>query len=819
LAVEEELHSSSALRPYLLAEEVPMSGPTPDPVFKRKSRFSSYEFAKGFFHQSQSNGDLTSKRKIDPLWHFESIPKSPTGSHRGQLCQKCEPLNLKKILQMARDHKTATTAWRMYVLGQTSDINECKERCTLCRLIYYAIECSTPLLEHLDSKSKVVLDVGSDWTVESRQVIRVKVQHKYGGGTFFAGLSFSIPSLAESKTEFVDSSLARRDSEVEAPAYAQHPPLLRCPGDIDVAEHLLRDCVSNHKGCHVSVGRTAALNIFVIDTMVMNIIKVSTSVPYFALSYVWGGADTFQLTNDNVEKMAQADSLRKHWKKIPKVIQQSIKLVRELSIFGKKRYLWVDALCIIQDNSSFKHSQIAHMDIIYGQACMTIAAVSSATATDHMLRHEDKRDLAQLEQDVNFIEQSKRVRIQYKKMLLDHQGYATSNEDIPVNPDLSEPARLENTAVYFTRGWTFQEQALSRRLMLCTPRGISFQCRQSRQIGSIPVPQACLWGVGPPDVQRYGQDPNMSFATQWWPENLRLYIYLAQDYTRRDLTFRTDILQAFAGVTEALLKLSTADLKPFVCGLPLGSISDALFWTSVSRNVEEKQEKAPEGIEFPTWSWANSSNWQQSVVYPPHLYSSPARETTGEAELLGIEVLDQAPLASSSKRSSPVKAKGKILSWRDRQIWDTLPVDTFAVLRIKAYAAPWFPEFTLKPIKKVSWDLKTGLAWQSRIDFDNGTTKGDAGTVSLDPEAFSSLNSDGLFLIQLSKSSVPDNETSRWESRLSIAALIVRRGKVWWERVGIARLSGLVDTGYTGIKGSFVPIFEHRCTEMEFELA
>jgi hypothetical protein len=32
-------------------------------------------------------------------------------------------------------------------------------------------------------------------------------------------------------------------------------------------------------------------------------------------------------------------------------------------------------------------------------------------------------------------------------------------------------------------------------------------------------------------------------------------------------------------------------------------------------------------------------------------------------------------------------------------------------------------------------------------------------------------------------------------------------------------LNGLVDTGYTGIKGSFVPIFEHRCKEMEFELA
>jgi hypothetical protein len=615
-----------------------MTDPPADAFLNHKSQSSTYQLAKNFFRHSYSNRELTDKRKSDPFWDFEGIRKSLTSPYSGQFCRECKVFDLKKVLLKARDPKTSGyIASHEYVLGETSEVNGRKERCSLCRLIYCAIECSTPVFDHLDSESEVVLDVGTDWTAKSRQVIRVKVRHSVGHGTFFPGLSFSIPSAAESKAALVEPGLARRGSEVEAPAYAQHPPLLKCQGDVDVAEHLLRDCVSNHKDCHVSVGRTAALDIFVIDTMVMNVIKISTSVPYFALSYVWGGAETFQLMKDNMKSMAEPNSLHKHWKEIPRVIQQAIKLVRELSIFGEKRYLWVDALCIIQDDSSFKHSQIAQMDVIYGQAVMTIAAVSSATARDHMLRHEDRRDLAQLEHDVKFIEKSKKVQISYKKMLLDHQGYPTRNEHVPVNPELSEPARLGNAAVYFTRGWTFQEQALSRRLMLCTSRGISFQCRQSRQIGSFPVPQACLWGVGLPEVQRDEQNLNWTSGVQWWPENLRLYIYLAQDYTRRNLTFRADILQAFAGVIAALFKLSTANLSPFVCGLPLSSLANALFWTSVNRDVTQEQEKALEGIEFPTWSWANSSNWKKNIIYPPHLYTERAEETTGEAELLGIK--------------------------------------------------------------------------------------------------------------------------------------------------------------------------------------
>jgi hypothetical protein len=156
-----------------------------------------------------------------------------------------------------------------------------------------------------------------------------------------------------------------------------------------------------------------------------------------------------------------------------------------------------------------------------------------------------------------------------------------------------------------------------------------------------------------------------------------------------------------------------------------------------------------------------------------------------------------------------VKPNGTDLNWEDRQNWDTLPLDTFAVLRIKAYAAPWHPEFTLK---RADYSFKTtglewrGYTWQSQIMFGDGATKSNVGTVDLAVETFSELDLKELVLIQLSRSSAPNNEKTKMKSPPSIAALIVCRRRNWWERVGIASLDS-------------VRIFESHCKEMEFELA
>jgi hypothetical protein len=70
-----------------------------------------------------------------------------------------------------------------------------------------------------------------------------------------------------------------------------------------------------------------------------------------------------------------------HIEKLPQSIQNAITVIRRLGI----RFLWVDALCILQDDSGDKASEISAMWEIYKDAIVTIAAASSASANDGFL--------------------------------------------------------------------------------------------------------------------------------------------------------------------------------------------------------------------------------------------------------------------------------------------------------------------------------------------------------------------------------------------------------------------------------------------------
>jgi Heterokaryon incompatibility protein (HET) len=62
-------------------------------------------------------------------------------------------------------------------------------------------------------------------------------------------------------------------------------------------------------------------------------------------------------------------------KSLPRTIAEAVRLCRDLDIY----YLWVDALCILQDSDSLEWSEEAsNMDKIYGFAAFTLAISSSA---------------------------------------------------------------------------------------------------------------------------------------------------------------------------------------------------------------------------------------------------------------------------------------------------------------------------------------------------------------------------------------------------------------------------------------------------------
>ncbi|KAL7620731.1 hypothetical protein AAE478_009729 [Parahypoxylon ruwenzoriense] len=117
---------------------------------------------------------------------------------------------------------------------------------------------------------------------------------------------------------------------------------------------------------------------WVIDTLQQCIVAGRSAHRYVALSYVWpesnNASDTLQLGHATLARLQTPGCLSSHQASsaLPKVIRDAMELTRHI----RERYLWVDRLCIMQ-NDAATPSQIERMDVIYSGAYLTIIAAAS----------------------------------------------------------------------------------------------------------------------------------------------------------------------------------------------------------------------------------------------------------------------------------------------------------------------------------------------------------------------------------------------------------------------------------------------------------
>jgi Heterokaryon incompatibility protein (HET) len=87
--------------------------------------------------------------------------------------------------------------------------------------------------------------------------------------------------------------------------------------------------------------------------------------------YVWRGTKSLQLLDSKPWKTDHPESLRARLEQLPKVVKDAITFTREVY----KRFLWVNALCICQDDAPTNHDQILAMSSHYSNAAMTPVVV------------------------------------------------------------------------------------------------------------------------------------------------------------------------------------------------------------------------------------------------------------------------------------------------------------------------------------------------------------------------------------------------------------------------------------------------------------
>lgn len=333
---------------------------------------------------------------------------------------------------------------------------------------------------------------------------------------------------------------------------------------------------------------------------------IGSTDQYLALSYVWPKTHdqsepqsrSLLLNTSNLEQFIRPGFLHGQVvaDEIPSVVKHALALTRLLD----ERFLWVDRFCIIQDDATAA-SQISHMNDIYGGAYVTIiAAGNDALYVENVAASSWP---AFEPEDHSFARYSSSELLESRSRMIARKLYTTLG-----------------SSQWATRGWTFQEQILSKRAIVFTDEGIFWDC------------QTALWdGIG----LKVGTETDQRaeycrrFETLWWPD-FAFYMDLICPYNGRLFTNPQDGL---AGISAALRALSPAFPGGFIAGLPRVFLDHALLWQPFGiakrRHCRQKDGTLTnEPVELPTWSWCA---WQ-CYVDPQSLVSGLAYVAELEAQ-------------------------------------------------------------------------------------------------------------------------------------------------------------------------------------------
>lgn len=306
---------------------------------------------------------------------------------------------------------------------------------------------------------------------------------------------------------------------------------------------------------------------------------------YVALSYVWGVGTAFRTLKRNIHRLQDKDSLQSHdvITVLPTTIRDVIELTRRIG----EQFLWIDSLCIVQDDEGERHDQLDRMGSIYANAYVTIVA-AGGTAFSGLRGIKDAT--APMERATEVPHHLRYSQTRYLHLVI------------------RQSHRKLQASTWNHRAWTFQEQIFSRRLLVFDNTSVTWECHCAVWLEGMEAEEGQCQNNKDMVAQGF------SFAVE---PSLRDYARHVAEFNRRRLSYPEDALDAFGGV---LATLSTAFVGGFICGLPAMFFDAALLWYSESplerrlaRRLDDDTEGASTGPMPPSWAWAA---WGGKIAFP-----------------------------------------------------------------------------------------------------------------------------------------------------------------------------------------------------------
>jgi hypothetical protein len=288
---------------------------------------------------------------------------------------------------------------------------------------------------------------------------------------------------------------------------------------------------------------------------------MTASEKYAALSHCWGESLGLTTTEKNVrefKRVLEPETL-------PQTFLDAIELTRKLRI----DYLWIDALCIIQDSEEDWRAESAMMGYYYRNAHLTISALDASDGSKGFLHVPRATPTARIDGNESWREAG--------------LSWGDTFRQSPLS----------------RRGWVLQERILSRRVLHFAKGELLWECMEcsarERTIGTSQEDSGKRF-IGP----RHIDDGTIIEIGQWYD--------VVCQYSGLDLTFDKDVLAAIDGISSTFRDATSLQ---YAAGLWQEHLPYGLLWYCENVRLVGRSSVAP------SWSWASRRGPVKMLCEPP----------------------------------------------------------------------------------------------------------------------------------------------------------------------------------------------------------
>ncbi|KAH7401041.1 heterokaryon incompatibility protein-domain-containing protein, partial [Phaeosphaeria sp. MPI-PUGE-AT-0046c] len=370
------------------------------------------------------------------------------------------------------------------------------------------------------------------------------------------------------------------------------------------------ECQKKHNICRLSVpvsGYTPTRLIELIDCDNVSIQlreRLECIERYVALSHCWGSSQPLTLTRATATELFQGITLDR----LPKTFQDAIAVTRRFGL----RYLWIDSLCIYQDDKYDWGMEASRMKDIYRNAAFCIAATHAADSTAGLFHERDNRAVCPLDIDISW----QNPRAMNGASMQEFQMLPTGLYSV-VCEHLNEIWLIDDAPLN-QRAWVAQERYLATRVLHFTEEAVFWQCFASWSTEAFPDGLPLFYG----QLCQVRKETRLKTLVQEYrykkvesgqehEDSTRLLVNIRnywrdfiRSYSGYKLTHESDIFVALQGIAQDIVTNTLEDRM--VAGLSEERLMQELCWKSNSHECRPGESHRPAKWRAPSWSWAST---------------------------------------------------------------------------------------------------------------------------------------------------------------------------------------------------------------------